>query len=97
MSNAKNDFVLPIVVLTVICIVVSLALAFTEQATAPIIAAAEKAAAEAAEREVLPSADSFELVQATGLPDGVTEVYPEIYFFFVVALCGTISPTPLST
>lgn len=75
MSNAKNDFVLPIVVLTVICIVVSLALAFTEQATAPIIAAAEKAAAEAAEREVLPSADSFELVQATGLPDGVTEVY----------------------
>ena len=22
---------------------------------------------------------------------------PEIYFFFVVALCGTISPTPLST
>ena len=75
MSNAKNDFVLPIVVLTVICIVVSLALAFTEQATAPIIAAAEKAAAEAAEREVLPSADSFELVQATGLPVGVTEVY----------------------
>ena len=75
MSNAKNDLVLPIVVLTVICIVVSLALAFTEQATAPIIAAAEKAAAEAAEREVLPSADSFELVQATGLPDGVTEVY----------------------
>lgn len=75
MSNAKNDFVLPIVVLTVICIVVSTALAFTQQTTAPIIEAAEKAAAEAAEKEVLPGADSFALMQVAGLPAGVTEVY----------------------
>ncbi len=75
MSNAKNDFVLPIVVLTVICIVVSTALAFTQQTTAPIIEAAEKAAAQAAELEVLPSADSFEQVQLAELPAGVTEAY----------------------
>lgn len=75
MSNAKNDFVLPIVVLTVICLVVTTALAFTEQATTPIIEATEKANAEAARMEVLPTADSFELLNLSGLPEGVTEVY----------------------
>lgn len=75
MSNAKNDFVLPIVVLTVICLVITTVLAFTEQATTPIIEATEKANAEAARREVLPAADGFELVELSGLPEGITEVY----------------------
>lgn len=75
MSNAKNDFVMPIVVLTVICLVVSLLLGFTEQATTPIIEAAAKAAAEAARLEVLPGADSFSPVSLDGMPEGVTEVY----------------------
>lgn len=75
MSNAKNDFVLPIVVLTVICLVITTALAFTEQATTPIIEATEKANAEAARKEVLPAADGFELLELSGLPDGITEVY----------------------
>lgn len=75
MSNAKNDFVMPIAVLTVICLVITAALAFTEQATTPIIEAAEKASAEAARLEVLPAADSFEQVSLDGMPDGVVEVY----------------------
>lgn len=87
MSNAKNDFVLPIVVLTVICLVVSGALAFTQMNTAPIIEAAEKAANEAARLEVLPAADTFEQVQLAELPDGVTEVYQAVngagYVFMV--------------
>lgn len=75
MSNAKNDFVLPIVVLTVICLVITTALAYTEQATTPIINATEKANAEAARKEVLPAADGFELLELSDLPEGVTEVY----------------------
>lgn len=75
MSNAKNDFILPIVVLTVICLIITAALAFTEQVTTPIIKATEKANAEAARREVLPAADGFELLNLSDLPEGVTEVY----------------------
>ena len=66
---------MPIVVLTVICIVTSAALAATQQITAPIIEQAEKSAAEAARMEVLPLADSFEPVEAEGIPEGVREVY----------------------
>ncbi len=75
MSNAKNDFVMPIAVLTIICLVITTALAFTEQATTPIIEQTEKANAEIARKEVLPAADGFELLELEGLPEGVVEVY----------------------
>lgn len=75
MSNAKQDFVVPIAVLTAICLVVSAALAFTEQATTPVIQAKEKADAEAARMQVLPGADSFEELALSDLPGGVTGVY----------------------
>ncbi len=75
MSNAKNDFVVPIAVLTVICLVITAVLAFTEQATTPIIEATERANAEIARKEVLPAADNFELLELEGLPEGVVEVY----------------------
>ena len=41
-----KDFVIPVVVLTVICVVVSAALVFTYQATKPIIDEAKNAEAE---------------------------------------------------
>ena len=66
-NNIVKDFVMPIAVLTIICLVITAALAFTEQATTPIIAAAEKAAADAARMEVLPTADGFEQVDTTGM------------------------------
>jgi len=75
MSNAKNDFVKPILVLTIICLIITAALAFTNEKTAPIIVQAEKAKAEAAQKEVLPEADSFKLMKLSGLPSAVTEVY----------------------
>ncbi|PKM73190.1 MAG: hypothetical protein CVU91_06395 [Firmicutes bacterium HGW-Firmicutes-16] len=75
MNSIGKDFVKPILVLTLICLLISAALAFTNQKTAPIIAAAEKAAAEAARQEVLPEADSFTLMELEGLPSTVTEVY----------------------
>ena len=74
-SNVVTDFVAPILVLVLICAVMSGLLAATNNVTAPIIDAAEKAANEAARLEVLSNADSFELVEAQGLPGTVTEVY----------------------
>lgn len=74
-SNVTTDFVLPIVVLVLICAVMSGLLAVTNNITAPIIDEAERRAAEEARIEVLPAADGFERMEATGLPDGVTEVY----------------------
>ena len=47
-----KDFVIPVVVLTVICVVVSAALVFTYQATKPIIDEAKNAEANAARRQL---------------------------------------------
>lgn len=74
-SNVVGDFVAPIAVLVIICAVMSALLALTNNATAPIIAEAERKANEAARLEVLPAADSFEQLTVDGLPDAVTEVY----------------------
>lgn len=74
-SNVKNDFIIPIAVLTVICIVVSGALALTQQATAPIIEETARKNAEAARLEVLPGSGAFEPVALEGMPEGVTAVY----------------------
>ena len=57
-----NDIVKPIVVLVVICLVASAALAAVNQVTAPIIAEQQEAAANAAYLAVLPEADGFEEV-----------------------------------
>ena len=59
-NNMWENFLKPVVVLFVICIVASAALAGTNQLTAPIIKAQEEAAANAAYLEVLPEADGFE-------------------------------------
>lgn len=73
MSNLWNKALKPIVVLSVICIVVAGALAFTNELTAPII---DKAAVEAATKariELFPDANDFTKLECD-LPD-VTEVY----------------------
>ena len=65
MKNTWNDFVKPIVVLGVICLVTSLLLAVTNNVTAPIIAENAVKTANATRQALLPSADTF------------TEVAPE--------------------
>lgn len=87
MSNVKNDFIMPIVVLTAICIVITTALAFTEQATTPIIEAAAKAAAEAARLEVLPAADGFDELSVEGMPTSVKEMYSATNGSGTVIIC----------
>ena len=71
----KKEFVMPILVLTLICLFISAALAITNHFTGPVIAKAAAGRAEAARSEVVPEADSFELLQADGLPATVKEVY----------------------
>jgi len=71
----KKEFVMPILVLTLICLFISAALAITNNFTGPVIAKAAADRAEAARSEVIPEADSFELLQVEGLPQTVREVY----------------------
>ena len=74
-SSALTDFVAPIGVLLIICIVASALLAYTNSITAPIIEAAAEEAAEQARIAVMPEADGFEELQVDGLPETVTGVY----------------------
>ena len=70
----KKDLIMPTLVLTVICLVASAALGFTNQITQPIIAAAQEAAAREARLQVLPSADDF--TQVTGYTtENIVDVY----------------------
>lgn len=75
-SNVKADFVQPILVLTLICLITSFVLAYVNNITAPIIEKTENEIAEAARAEVLPEADGFTKLEAA-LPEGsfVTEAY----------------------
>ena len=75
-STVKVDFVLPIAVLTIICLVCSGLLGYFNSLTSPIIAETEAAEAAKARAEVLPDADSFTELDWTQ-PEGsfVTAVY----------------------
>ena len=70
-----KDFLKPVLVLTLICLVISAALAFTNEKTAPVIEQAAQAKADAARKEVLPKADEFTKLELSGLPSTVTAVY----------------------
>ncbi len=69
-----KDFVLPSLVLTLICLVVSAALVFTYQFTTPYIEEAAKREADAARMELLPKADGFSPVELEEI-ESVTEIY----------------------
>jgi len=79
-SSVVTDFVAPIGVLFLICVVMTFLLALTNNATAPIIKQAELEAAQAARKEVMANADDFTLVTNEKQVSGdqtvtVTEVY----------------------
>ena len=73
MSNWNKIFK-PIVVLCVICVVITGALAATNGVTAPIIEAATAAAQEAARMELVPEASSFEQIEGIAV-ENVSAVY----------------------
>jgi electron transport complex protein RnfG len=87
----KKDFILPIVALTLICLFISAALAITNNFTQPVITKAAADRAEQARSEVIPEADSFELVQIDGLPATVKEVYRttnDVGYIFMLTAAG---------
>ena len=75
-SSVKADFVMPIVVLMLICLVMSGLLAGTNFITADIIAEGDALRAEQARIEALPAADGFEKLDYTPTEGStVTEIY----------------------
>jgi electron transport complex protein RnfG len=87
----KKDFILPILALTLICLFISAALAITNSYTEPVIVKAAADRAEAARSEVIPEADSFELMQVEGLPVTVREVYRttnDVGYIFMLTASG---------
>ena len=65
----------PVLILTVICFVITLALAGVYQMTASQIAVQEVEAANLARQKVLPQGDSFTMVEGIEYPDGVFEIH----------------------
>lgn len=70
----RKDFLPPLACLGLICLFISLALALTNEVTAPIIAQAEEEQARAARMEVLPQADDFTPVEGE-FTGAVTQVF----------------------
>jgi electron transport complex protein RnfG len=100
----KKDFLAPILVLTLICLVITAAMAATNSVTAPKIASDKQTRQAAMLAEIIPEAESFEQLELEALPASVTQVYETTnnvgYIFTVTAtgyggqmqiLCG-ISP-----
>ncbi len=71
----KDTMVGPTVVLLVICLVISGALAVTHQITAPRIEQINKQMADEARMSVLPEADSFLEMEQNIVQDGITEFF----------------------
>ncbi len=87
MSN-WNRIGKPIVVLCVICIVITGALAATNSVTAPIIEEATRAQQEATRKELIPEATSFE--EVTGVTvENVSGIYKADTGGYVITSSGT--------
>ncbi len=71
----KDTMVGPTVVLLLICLVISGALAVTHEITAPRIEQINKQMADEARISVLPEADSFIEMEESTLPEGITELF----------------------
>jgi len=91
----RRTYVMPLLVLFVICLVVSGALAFMNSITGPVITAAATERAQDAMRRKIPAAAGFELIDLSSLngdmPASIKEIYRttnEIGFIFIAAVNG---------
>ena len=87
----KKEIIMPVVVLAVICLVITAALAFTNSTTAPVIALAAEERAEAARHEAIPDATGFTKLDVEGLPETIKEVYAsdnQVGYVFMVTTKG---------
>jgi len=85
---------MPLLVLTVICLVVSAALAFMDNITHPVITSAATTRAETAMAAKIPHATGFEPVEfdhVSGIPSTVKEIYNttnNVGYIFIAAING---------
>jgi len=87
----KKDFILPIVVLTVICIVGAGALAIMNNITSPIIEAAAAVRAYAVMAEMIPHATGFVPIENDEFPRNIEAAYKtenNVGFIFIVSVNG---------
>jgi len=90
----KRTYVMPLLVLTLICIVVSAALAIMHTITSPIIEEAAQQRAEAAMLETLPDATGFEAISPDdyeGIPSTIRAMYRttnNVGYLFIAASRG---------
>ncbi|MCL2662849.1 MAG: FMN-binding protein [Oscillospiraceae bacterium] len=93
-NDIKRTYVMPLVVLTAICLVVSGALAFMDSITGPVILAAAEERAQMTMADMIPNATSFERVELDdvgGLPTTIREIYKTsngVGFIFIAAVNG---------
>ena len=86
-----QDFVKPILALSLICLFMAGALALVNGATQPIIVAAAAERAEAARRDIIPHADDFVLVEHADFAASIIEAYSttnNVGHIFIVAVRG---------
>ena len=90
----KRTYVMPLLVLTLICLVVSGALAFMNSLTSPIIAASAEENAQTAMKEKIPNATGFELLELAnyeGIPSTIRQIYKttnNVGYIFIAAING---------
>jgi len=91
----RKTYVMPLLVLTVICLIVSSALAFMDSITSPIITEAAEERAMVAMSEKIPEATGFESINLSyvsgDLPSSIREIYRTtngIGYIFIAAVNG---------
>jgi len=94
-KEIKNTYVMPLLVLTVICLIVSAALAYMNTQTSPVIAAAAEERTEAAMSVKMPDATGFENINPDyiegALPSSIKEIYRAtngIGYIFIAGVNG---------
>ena len=73
--SMKKDYIAPILSLSLICLIISGALALTNNLTEPVVANAAKQRAENTMAEIIPEADGFQPLETDGLPPTIKETY----------------------
>ena len=87
----KDDFIKPIIILTLICLVVSGALAVLNDLTYPVIQAAAAERAQTVMNSIIPASSGFELISDDRFPATVREAYRETGgkgYVFIVSVNG---------
>ena len=86
-----KNFVIPILVLTLICLVITGALAVMNHFTAPVIEAAALIRADNTMIEMIPEATGFIPLDISGLPEEISGVYAtenNVGYIFIISVHG---------